>query len=118
MKILLFQANQIGKLLDLINIRVNLQDFNNDEKVVDLIYMSTRIKETNFMTEIRLYKLLGRSRKPIASVFQSWMININKLSVINSDEEYIFRSVYICNLYCEICLETISDEGNHKLKLY
>jgi prophage antirepressor-like protein len=79
----LFQANQIGKLLDLTNIRVNLQDFNNDEKVVSLTYTSTGIKETNFLTEIGLYKLLGRSRKPIASVFQSWMINTIKEIRIN-----------------------------------
>jgi len=74
----LFQANQIGKLLDIKNIRDSIIDFKEDEKRVDLIYTSTGLKETNFLTEIGLYKLLGRSRKPIAHTFQSWMINTIK----------------------------------------
>ena len=79
----LFQANQIGKLLDLTNIRVNLQDFNDEEKVVSLTYTLTGLKETTFLTEIGLYKLLGRSRKPIAHTFQKWMINTIKDIRIN-----------------------------------
>ena len=79
----LFQANQIGKLLEIKNIRDSIIDFNNNEKVVDLIYTPTGIKETNFLTEIGLYKLLGRSRKPIAHTFQKWMINTIKEIRIN-----------------------------------
>ncbi len=79
----LFQANQIGKLLNLTNIRVNLQDFTDKEKVANLTYTLGGNQETLFLTEIGLYKLLGRSRKPIASTFQSWMINTIKEIRIN-----------------------------------
>ena len=79
----LFQANQIGKLLDLTNIRVNLQDFNDEEKQINLTYTLGGNQETLFLTEIGLYKLLGRSRKPIAHTFQKWMINTIKDIRIN-----------------------------------
>ena len=74
----LFQANQIGKLLGLVQIRKNLIDFGEDEKVGRLIPTLGGLQETIFLTEIGLYRLLGRSIKPIASVFQKWMINTIK----------------------------------------
>ena len=74
----LFQANQIGKILELANINENLKDFNENEKVIILADSIRGIQKTSFLTEIGLYKLLGRSRKPIASVFQKWIINVIK----------------------------------------
>jgi prophage antirepressor-like protein len=79
----IFQANQIGKLLGISNIRENLRDFTNDEKCVSLSNTLTGFKETNFLTELGLYRILGRSRKPIAQVFQKWMINVLKEIRIN-----------------------------------
>ena len=98
----LFQANQIGKLLDLKNIRVNLQDFNDEEKKISLTYTLTGLKETNFLTEIGLYKLLGRSRKPIAHTFQSWMINTIKEIRVNGfyklkEESEVDKQLIISN---------------------
>jgi len=74
----LFQANQIGKLLDIKNINQNLTDFSSDEKVLCSAFTLGGIQETMFITELGLYKLLGRCRKPIASEFQKWMINTIK----------------------------------------
>ena len=74
----IFQANQIAKILELSNINENLRDFNDDEKVIILTESHGGPQKTNFLTEIGLYKLLGRSRKPIAHTFQSWMINTIK----------------------------------------
>ena len=74
----LFQSNQIGKLLGMSNIRENLRDFGEDEKIVSLTDTAFGAKDTNFLTEIGLYRLLGRSNKPIASVFQKWMITTIK----------------------------------------
>ena len=62
----LFQANQIGKLLGISNMRDSVKDFDSDEKRVALTDTSTGLKEANFLTEIGLYKILGRLRKPIA----------------------------------------------------
>ena len=79
----LFQANQIGKLLGIINIRDSIKDFEQDERSVVLTDTSFGIKETNFLTESGLYRLLARSRKPIAAIFQKWMINTIKEIRVN-----------------------------------
>ena len=79
----LFQANQIGKILGIINISDAIKNFEKDECYLVLNYTAFGIKETNFLTEIGLYKLLGRSRKPIASIFQKWMINTIKEIRVN-----------------------------------
>jgi len=69
----LFQANQIGKILDIKNINQNLIDFSSDEKVLCPTYTLGGTQETSFLTELGLYKLLGRCRKPKAAEFQKWM---------------------------------------------
>lgn len=79
----LFHAKQIGNLLEIINIRNSILDFTDDERVVHEFYSLGGIQKTIFLTEIGLYKLLGRSRKPIAHTFQKWMINIIKDIRIN-----------------------------------
>ena len=79
----LFQANQIGKLLGISNIRENLRDFSENEKVVSLTDTVQGSQETNFLTEFGLYRLLGRSRKPIAHKFQEWMVTVLKEIRIN-----------------------------------
>ncbi len=79
----LFQANQIGKILEIKNVVENLRDFGQNEKVLFLTDTPGGIQNVTFLTEVGLYKLLGRSRKPIASVFQSWIINIIKDIRIN-----------------------------------
>jgi prophage antirepressor-like protein len=43
-------------------------------------HTSTGDKASNFITEKGIYKLLFRSRKPIAMEFQNWNENINKLT--------------------------------------
>jgi prophage antirepressor-like protein len=79
----LFQANQISKLLEINNIHDSISDFDDDEKVIDLSYTLKGPQKTLFLTEIGLYKLLGRSRKPIAHTFQKWIINTIKEIRIN-----------------------------------
>jgi len=79
----LFHAKQIGNLLELNNITENLRNFTDEEKVLFLTGSLGGPQKTTFLTEIGLYKLLGRSRKPIASTFQSWMINTIKDIRIN-----------------------------------
>ena len=89
----LFQANHIGKLLDIANISTALKDFDDDECVLILNDTAFGIKETNFLTELGLYRLLGRSRKPIAATFQKWMnkpikeIRVNGMYKLKSENE-------------------------------
>jgi len=74
----LFQANKIGKLLELSNIHVTLKDFDSDEKVIILTYTPGGEQNLTFLTEYGLYKLLGMSRKPIAKKFNKWICGVIK----------------------------------------
>ena len=113
----MFQANQIGKLLGISNIRENLRDFCDDEKRVILTDTSTGLKETNFLTEIGLYRVLGRSRKPIANKFQKWMVTILKEIRINGiyklqQDKEIDKQLYQHN--CELSTHNTLLKAYHK----
>ena len=74
----LFQANQIGKLLEMKNINKLLSSFDNIEKVITKSSTLGGIQNVTFLTERGLYKVLARSNKPIAKKFQDWMVNVIK----------------------------------------
>lgn len=95
----LFQANQIGKLLGISNIREGLRDFSSNEKVVTKSDTNGGSQETNFLTEFGLYRLLGRSRRPIAHKFQEWMVTVLREIRINGiyklkQENEVDRKLY------------------------
>lgn len=70
----LFQANQIGKVLEIKNIHTTVKKFDDaDEKVIHTTYTPGGPQQVTFLTELGLYRLLGMSRKPIARVFQKWV---------------------------------------------
>jgi len=73
----LFQANQIGEMLGLINIRETIKDFDADEKdAVSTTDAIGRRQTVLFLTEVGLIRLLGLSRKPIARPFQKWVAKV------------------------------------------
>lgn len=74
----LFKANDVADLLDMSNIRVVLADFDDTEKCVSNAYTVRGYKDVNFLTEKGLYKLLFRSRKPIAIEFTNWVCDVIK----------------------------------------
>ena len=75
----LFQANQIAKILGIKNIRDAIKDFNEDERgVVSTDTNNKGTRNSNFLTEKGLYRLIAQSRKPIAKKFQSWMADVIK----------------------------------------
>lgn len=82
----LFQANQIGEILELSNVRESIKNFDEDEKT-SVVLTPFGIQQTTFLTEIGLYRLLGMSRKPIARVFQKWVCNTIKEIRINGKYE-------------------------------
>jgi anti-repressor protein len=71
----LFQANQIGTLLGMVNIRETLRDFDDDETRVS---STDTNRSATFITELGLYRLLGMSRKPFARPFQKWVARVVK----------------------------------------
>lgn len=78
----LFQANQIGDILNISNIFEIINDFEEDER---------KIYNNNlFITEIGLYRLMGMSKSSFARIFQKWVINVIK--DLRKDNENIIIS--------------------------
>lgn len=75
----LFRASDIGEVLEMSNIRANLQNFDDTERCdVNTIDIMGRQQQVTFLTEKGLYKILFRSRKPIAESFQNWVCDVIK----------------------------------------
>lgn len=70
----LFKARDIGDLLGIKNIKDSMKSFSNKHKDVAVLTDSIgRKQETIMLTEQGLYKVLMKSRKPIAEKFQDWV---------------------------------------------
>jgi prophage antirepressor-like protein len=74
----LFRANDVGTVLEMTNIRATIQNFDDSEKVVNSIDTLGGSQQVTFLTEKGLYKVLFKSRKPIAEKFQNWVCEIIK----------------------------------------
>jgi len=74
----LFRASDIGAVLEISNIRTSIMDFDESEKVVHSMNTLGGNQEVTFLTEKGLYKVLFRSRKPIAQRFQDWVCEVIK----------------------------------------
>ena len=75
----LFRASDIGIILEINNIRMSIIDFDESEKrAVSSTDSTGRMQEVTFLTEKGLYKMLFRSRKPIAQRFQNWVCEVIK----------------------------------------
>jgi len=115
----LFQANQIGKILELKNIHDTIKDFSDDEKGLFISDTLGGKQETNFLTELGLYRLLGRSRKPIAATFQKWMvktikeIRITGMYQLKSENEVDRKIIeYNCSLKNHRIFLNVFDDKN------
>jgi prophage antirepressor-like protein len=72
----LFRASEIGEILEIIKIRNTIIDFDDTEKVAQMMGTPGGNQNITFLTEKGLYKLLFRSRKEIAIQFQDWVCEI------------------------------------------
>jgi prophage antirepressor-like protein len=74
----LFRASDIGEVLDISKIRNTIQEFDETEKVAHSMDTLGGKQEVTFLTEKGLYKVLFRSRKPIAKQFTDWVCEVIK----------------------------------------
>jgi prophage antirepressor-like protein len=74
----LFRASDIGIVLDISTIRSVIRDFDKTEKVVHSMHTLGGLQDVTFLTEKGLYKVLFKSRKPIAEKFQNWVCEVIK----------------------------------------
>jgi prophage antirepressor-like protein len=74
----LFQANQIGELLGLGNIRSSLALLDDDMTQLHTVDTGGGPRTATFLTEAGLYMFLFRSRVPFAKEFRRWACNVLK----------------------------------------
>ena len=74
----LFRASDIGVVLDITTIHSVIRDFDESEKVLHTMQTHGGNQDVTFLTEKGLYKVLFRSRKPIAQKFQNWVCEVIK----------------------------------------
>lgn len=84
----LFRASDIGEILEMGNIRTSIQNFDDTERHVHSMDTSTGPKQVTFLTEKGLYKILFKSRKPIAEKFQNWGQGYYGLSLKSDYKDY------------------------------
>lgn len=74
----LFKASDIGKVLSITNVRPSIADFDEHEARVSSTYTSAGDRKATFLTEQGVFKLIMRSRKPVAKPFQNWVFEVLK----------------------------------------
>ncbi|WP_320008474.1 BRO family protein [Maridesulfovibrio sp.] len=68
-----FVAKDVGNVLEIQNIRQNLESLEDDEKGVCNIYTPGGNQEVSAISESGLYALIFKSRKPEAKKFRKWI---------------------------------------------
>ena len=87
-KIYCFKASDVGKVLNIVNIRTSIMNFDDDEKVVRTTYSSKGGNpETIYLTSQGVYRLLYNSKKEIAKKFRKWAGNILDDIIFNESAE-------------------------------
>ena len=74
----LFQSNQIAMLLGMKSINKQIMNFDTSLKVITESNTLGGIQKMSFLTEKGLYRVIGRSNKPIAEKFQNWICDVIK----------------------------------------
>lgn len=78
----LFRADDIGEVLEMVNVRASIVNFDDDERVMVRVHPQgeggSYTRDVTFLTEIGLYRLVMQSRKPIARPFQKWVAGVVK----------------------------------------
>jgi len=72
----LFRASDIGLVLENTNIYCVLADVEESDKVILQVDTAGGRQNVIFLTEIGLYDVLCRSRKPIAKIFRKWVCEV------------------------------------------
>lgn len=68
-----FQSASVGSILGLTNIRQDVAELDEDERLVYLIHTAGQRRNVSFVNESGLYALIFKSRKPEAKAFRKWV---------------------------------------------
>ena len=83
----LFRASDIALILEISNIRASIKDFNESEKVVQTMTTLGGPQKVSFLTHTGLFRLLFRSKNPIALQVQYWACDVVKDLQINQRKQ-------------------------------
>src|SRR5437867_1705489 len=84
----LFKALDVGKILDIKQIRNSLSEFVEDKDKKTIMFNTSKgYRPTIFLTEKGLYKIVLRSRKPNAVIFQDWVCDVVEEIRVNGKYE-------------------------------
>ena len=87
-KVYYFKASDIGKALNLSNIRASIQNYDGGEQVVRKAYdLRGCEQDTTFLSSKGVYRLLYNSKKPAAKKFRDWAGDILDDIVFNESKE-------------------------------
>ena len=111
----LFRAIDVGEILGISNIRQSIHDFDNTEKDAVITNDATgRQQNITFLTEKGLYKVLFKSRKPIAEKFQNWVCEVIKEIRLSGKYELEKQLEQKDNIIMEIQETAEKDKEKHK----
>jgi prophage antirepressor-like protein len=83
----LFRASDVALILEISNIRASIKDFNESEKVVHTMSTPGGPQKVLFLTHTGLFRLLFRSKNPIALQVQYWACDVVKDLQINQRKQ-------------------------------
>jgi prophage antirepressor-like protein len=82
-----FRASDVGKVLDIVNIRSSVQNFTEREKGVREVDTIKGKQNVTFLTSRGVYRLLYSSKKKIAEKFRDWVGDILDDIIFNDSNE-------------------------------
>ena len=112
----IFRANDVGKVLDIKNIRSSTQNFTHEEKVVHTMDTLGGDQDILYLTETGLLRLIFNSRKSIAQPFKQWVLKVMKS--IGKTGEYKLRQEVLENQITEMerkLIDTVDLERHKNL---
>lgn len=83
----LFRASDVALILEISNIRASIKDFNESEKVVQTMTTPGGPQKVSFLTQTGLFRLLFRSKNPIALQVQYWVCDVVKDLQLNQRKQ-------------------------------
>ena len=83
----LFRASDVALILEISNIRASIKDFNEYEKVVHTMSTPGGPQNVLFLTQTGLFRLLFRSKNPIALQVQYWACDVVKELQLNQRKQ-------------------------------
>ncbi len=82
-----FKASDLGRLVNMVNVRSSIQNYDEDEKIIRKTTSNGGTQNTIFLTSRGVYRLLYNSKKPLAKKFRKWVGDILDDIIFNESKD-------------------------------